>query len=128
VWLEAVEVPDNAADEAESFLRVAADSLSRQIRIGNENGLTYYSIRENGSNVVYLDLPYNPSAHRWWRIREGGGMIHWEVSPDGLMWTQLNAAITPSWVDSIEINIGAGTYGTENVPGDFAFDNVNAPP
>ena len=40
-------------------------------------------------------IPFDPVAHRWWRIREGtgagaggtSGNLYWDTSPDGVTWT-----------------------------------------
>lgn len=50
-------------------------------------------------------IPYDPVAHRVWRIRENGGMLIFEVSPDRVSWVQLRAVATPEWVDAITVSM-----------------------
>lgn len=50
-------------------------------------------------------IPYDPIAHRVWRIRENGGMLNFEASSDRSNWVQLRAVPTPEWVDALTISM-----------------------
>jgi hypothetical protein len=74
-------------------------------------------------------LTYNATTHRWLRIRESGGTVYWDTSPDGLTWTQ-----RASWVVSgitltaCRVELGAGVWDGGTSTGSADFDNINTPP
>jgi hypothetical protein len=45
------------------------------------------SITQAGTTTTVGSLTYSATAHAYWRIRESGGAIHWDTSPDGTTWT-----------------------------------------
>ncbi len=45
-------------------------------------------------------ITYSATDHRWWKIRESGGTVYFETSPDGLTWTTQRSISTPAWVGS----------------------------
>src|SRR5690606_20661782 len=45
-----------------------------------------------------VELPYDPVAHLWLRLREGGTNVYWDTSPDGSTWTNRRTLATPAWV------------------------------
>lgn len=55
---------------------------------------------------VYAEIPYDPVAHRWWRIRERDGTTYWEVSSEGFSWTVLASAPNPVPVERMSVKIG----------------------
>lgn len=55
------------------------------------------------SEVTYydpasVDITYNATTHKWLRIRETGGNVLWDTSPDGTTWTTRRTLATPAWV------------------------------
>ena len=40
-------------------------------------------------------IPYDPTTHRYWRIREAAGTIAWEHSVDRITWNELHAEPAP---------------------------------
>jgi hypothetical protein len=85
------------------------------------------------SRVGYADpgavyLAYDPVAHRWLRIRDTAGSVHWETSPDGVTWT-IRRTLTPSpgWVSgAVQVLIESSRDGGAN---DAALiDNFNITP
>lgn len=71
-------------------------------------------------------VAYDPDEHAWWRIREGGGNVRFETSPDGLAWTTQRTVATPSWVESEDaVAVQLIAHRTDGVA-DFAeFDDFN---
>lgn len=49
-----------------------------------------------GGDHQVFEIPYDPVAHRWWRIRESSGTCYWDTSPDGTNWTNQASAATPA--------------------------------
>jgi hypothetical protein len=67
-----------------------------------------------GSGLDMDSIPYDPVAHRWWRIREEGGVVYWEASPDNADYTvlaeRLVTALFP--MDNVRMRIRAYANGT----------------
>lgn len=67
--------------------------------------------------------PYDPVAYRYFRIRESGGVMFWEHSPDGRMWTTDYGK--PDLFDVTALI--AGIYAVPPTTG-VVYDNVNFVP
>ncbi len=60
--------------------------------------------------------PYDADAHRWIGIRFSAGQVYFEVSPDGVDWSQIADADLPFSVASVVPVITAGNYEFLPVP------------
>ncbi|MEU6222243.1 hypothetical protein [Streptomyces sp. NPDC047042] len=73
-------------------------------------------------------ITYDATAHAWLRIRETGGQLYWDTSPDGASWTNRRAATSPGWVGDTTLQVQLISHrdgGTD----DFAeFDSFNSAP
>jgi hypothetical protein len=79
---------------------------------GNNNlRLTY---EDDGDYVTISEEPFDPIAHRFWRLREADGNVHYEVSPDGSNWTEKTQRPAAPILDPrfSSVFIGGYTYGT----------------
>jgi hypothetical protein len=84
---------------------------------------------EIGSVKDEDSLSYSPTDHRWLRLREAAGTVYHEVSPNGSDWSVLKTRASPGYLDSVVVNIGAGTFSPTTASSDFLrVDNVNAAP
>src|SRR5690606_37331628 len=84
------------------------------------------------SNVDYWDpdaveLPYDPVAHLWLRLREDGTNVYWDTSPDGSTWTNRRTLATPAWVTTSidDTAVDLWSYRDAGVEDYAAYDNVN---
>lgn len=76
-------------------------------------------------------IPYNPAVHKWFRVRETGGTLYWDYSPDGLAWTNAWSQATPPPTSldmtqvypSMLVNTGAEASTTTVI-----WDNYNVSP
>lgn len=71
---------------------------------------------------------YDSTAHAWVRLRESGGTIYFDTSPDGSTWTNQFSRTTPSAIAGINVcsvaldaNVATGSVTS-------TFDNFNNPP
>jgi hypothetical protein len=79
-----------------------------------------------GSVVSSVTLPYDPVAHLFWRLREAGGSIFWDSSPDGTTWRNRAEATRAVEVTAMYFTMAAG----HDAPGPggtpvVRFDRVN---
>jgi hypothetical protein len=82
-------------------------------------------------NSQYLgfstSIPYDPESHRWWRLREKDGVLHWEVSADGQQWNALLSKPTPMNVTFVTLHLQAGNFDKVAYPGLAIFESFNTP-
>ena len=79
--------------------------------------------------VDRLITPYDPAAHRYWRIRHNltTNTVSFETSPDGAIWTSRKTVTAGFAVTALRFVLMAGAWGTGNAaPGaaiynDFQF-------
>ena len=86
-------------------------------------------IQVDGSWTEESTTPYDPVAHAWWRLRESGGTIYYEVSPDAQTWNLMASTPWPSEWDTrpFYFDFSAGYSGTNTA--DYGYvDNVNVLP
>jgi hypothetical protein len=78
-------------------------------------------------NEVLDAMPFDPGAHRWWRIRHSSGSasLFMGVSPDGSSWDELEVAAPP---DVSRSTFVIGTDDAADPLGTVAVDNFNEVP
>lgn len=82
-------------------------------------------VEDGASDPARVIVPYNPTLHAYWRIREEGGTLHFETSRDGTAWDPpIRSAPTPSFADDVRIELGAGIQGP-GASGRAIFDDLN---
>lgn len=102
-----------------------------QLQVSNDDSFTKtYSIQQLSNNLEFYNLgsfvggvPYDPTNHRWWKIKLKGGHITYETSPEGATWTVLASAPQTGMVYQMKpylrtINGSGATRTTE-------FDNLS---
>jgi hypothetical protein len=95
-------------------------------RVIHFEGQVYAETRIDGVSDRYGPaLTYDPDQHRYWRIREADGLLHWEVSPDGSTWTEL--ASREPWFDvtHVQADLGVGTDSSSPPATTARFDDFN---
>ncbi|MFE5368195.1 hypothetical protein [Streptomyces mirabilis] len=73
-------------------------------------------------------IPYDPAAHVWLRIRETGGTVYWDTSPDTLTWTNQRTLASPTWVNDPNLEYQLIAHRSDGTADYAEFDNVNTPP
>lgn len=71
---------------------------------------------------VYLN--YDPVAHKYVRIREAGGLLYWETSPNGSNWVVQRSKAPAIPVTNRAVAIFAGQWGT-GTGGSAFFDDFS---
>jgi hypothetical protein len=84
-------------------------------------------LREGYADGGALFPPYDPVAHAWLRLRETGGTLLWEASPDSSNWTVLRTAPSPAWAADATLSLLLESTRTDGSNNFAELDNVNLP-
>lgn len=84
--------------------------------------------RVAGVTTTAVNIPYVAANHGpWWRIREAGGTVFFDVSKGGVDWTNLGSTGTPAFANTLAVVIQAGG-GAGDLYGNLFVDYVNSFP
>lgn len=129
--VQVVGVPNLVANgSTEAMLRLSLDSAN-EIAVVWANGQLYFRTRVNYAYSDVGAVPFDQAAMAWWRIREQGGTLYWDTSPDSVAWTvRRTLAGAPFPLNALKIGLLAGNYNNADpaTVGVATFDNLNAPP
>jgi hypothetical protein len=100
---------------AGAFFRVSNGSDSLEI------GVVDGALQLRLGSAVMLSVPFDPVAHRIWRIAETAGAISMETSPDGTVWDKLLSTTTPPWAQFATVSFGARNPNGVGDPGTVTF-------
>jgi uncharacterized membrane protein YphA (DoxX/SURF4 family) len=118
-----IEISQVLPPPGQTLLEITGTSTSFTAGIIVANGLLTYS----DSAGTFTMMPYNPSAHRWWRIRPAGDKLVAETSPNGKGWTMFASATTASPSDvAIAAYVQSDTSNT--TPGAAVFQGIDVCP
>jgi hypothetical protein len=120
-----VEVVRPLVAHANAATYLAAIAGSDSVAIGISNGRVGASYTLSGTHTVVGEAPYDETRHRWVRLREQGGTLYWETSPQGTEWTVLASRTPPITLTAVWLSFGAGTSAPLAAPGVAVFDNFN---
>ena len=83
-----------------------------------------------GGQSNRAEEPYNPTLHRWWRIRHDAeaNLLHWETSPDGAWWKTHRSEAPPFPITSLAVLLDIWPVASIAAPVRAQFDNLNLPP
>ena len=70
---------------------------------------------------------YDPVLHKYWRIREAGGILYCETSPDASTWNLLHSRAPLPGLSLSRVRIVFATQGGV-APSKAYFDDLNLPP
>lgn len=128
IFAEVEPAPAAASRQALITLR---QSSGNELHLGVEGSpyALHCAVTVNGDRDLILSA-YDPVAMRYLRLRHASSTVFWETAPAAAgPWTIRRQAPPPSWaLDSVEVRLRAGNWGS--LPGGaFAwFDNLNYPP
>lgn len=130
-YLQVTTVTSGGTD-ADSIFLISAEATPLAT-IGATNGFRFIKERATiyaqrivaGVITSVASTAYNGTTHAWWKIRESGGTIYWEVSTDGTTWNSFASYAHSMNIGAMYVHIGAACYKAETNPGNFFFDNFN---
>jgi len=112
---------------------------------GDDRVETYFSLRVDAYNMYFFDyspgaltmqawqdatdlnkstIPYDPDAHRYWRIQDVGGAVGFFTSPDGREWTKRHEVPSVLDIRALDVELGAGADADALLPVGSRFDDV----
>jgi hypothetical protein len=92
------------------------------------NGQLTVSYDDSAGLTEVASVTYDVAAHRWWQFRDTGTTLEFEVSADGLDFSSLGSAPTPSFVNDVRIQVYAATLTNEGSPTASQLDRLNIAP
>ncbi|MBB1253189.1 hypothetical protein H3146_07365 [Streptomyces sp. OF3] len=123
--------PPSGAGSTVAYCGVMVNSATPGIRAGflldAASGQLRMAAETDYWDPTGTEITYSPTTHLWLRIRETGGTLYWDTSPDGTTWTNRRNIAAPAWiaadVDQCALDLFAHRDdGTD----DYAeYDNVN---
>lgn len=106
-----------------TLLQVSIGNLAVGIKAVGESQLSLFDTAADPPELV--ELPYERSNMRWWRIRPEGGVVIGEYSGDGKRWQRLGASITPAPTGPTLVHLNAGAFAPLANPATAELDNFN---
>lgn len=82
-------------------------------------------LREGYADGAALFPAYDPVAHAWLRLREDGGSLRWEASPDGRTWSLLRTASSPAWATHADLSLLFEAHRDTGTPDYARLDSLN---
>ncbi|MBP5926683.1 hypothetical protein F3K32_42515 [Streptomyces sp. LBUM 1483] len=113
------------AGTTQTIMRFGVDANNRVTYYTDGGGILTARVTNAGVNTNVVIGTYDPYAHAWWRLRESGGNILFDTSPDGWTWTN-RASIAHTWsTAAVFATFLCGYYGSEAAGMAGYVDHVN---
>lgn len=117
--VEVTEVPD--VEGVEVLLQWVVNNNYRHF-IAAEAGRLYFGT-QNDADYTSAETPFDPVAHRHWRLRNERNTIVYETSADGASWTVGHTSGVLIPLDEAYVELAAGAYLEVAGAHTAAFDN-----
>jgi hypothetical protein len=113
----------NQGDYAETVFCLGIDD-GFWYRMMAEKGQLYFQFR-NGGAISSTNIPYNATAHRWWRMghKVATNQVLFQTSSDGSTWVTQRIVAVGVPITALKIELSAGTYNIVSPTGTAIFDN-----
>jgi hypothetical protein len=116
-----------AVNTCNAFLRASTTSNDFIMFTANLTSLTCLH-GAGGSQQQVCQVPFDPVAHKLWRLRGTGGTVYWETSPDGTTWTTQYSEPAAIALDALGIGVGARENAVVGSAQVAVFDTFNQLP
>ncbi len=123
-----VEVPEPVTAAGAGLLDVELrDDAGEGLRFFQDSGaLAMGYVTLVPSFVTVAELPYQPVAFRWWRLRTSPSRVYWETAPDGETWTTRAELAWPfSSRRGFFLSLKGANFSGTAAGATVAFDNLN---
>jgi len=102
VAVTTVPAASTATEAYASVFVNAPDIATSGVRIGfvinAVTGLLKFSSETGYFDAGATTVTYSAVTHKFLRLRETGGNVLWDTSPDGTTWTNRRTLATPAWI------------------------------
>ena len=119
IAVEVPEVPD-VMSEVEVIFQLDAPGNARAMMV-EQAGLLHARYEDDNGEFEPATVTYSPTEHRMWQMREDGGSIHFEVSPDGKTWQDLGSVASGSLATAVMVELRAWLSRFEPSPKTIRF-------
>jgi hypothetical protein len=119
--------PPQAGANAWAEIYVTDATFDDYLYMGGDEVELWLGYGIDGVWFSVADVPYNPAASPYWRMREEAGQIYWELSADGQQWSVIEQMTAPFDVGAVRAWLAGGS-GNETDPVTVAFDDFNITP
>ena len=96
-------------------------------QVTHRNGVLEAAVYGVPDDGVRVEIPYVPADHRYWRLREEAGRLHWETSPDRGTWTSFHDEALPLAPEHVRGMLAIGGQQVTATEGRFGDVNLDAP-
>ncbi len=125
VSVEVISTP-GVGKATQAFFSVGIDSAN-YIEIVQKEDMIAFGYERADKYTTIKSIPYDPAAHRFWRLRESEGVVIHETSPEGQNWT--NQAETPTSalfpMDLVRVLMGGNGDAGPTGPKQGRFDKLS---
>ena len=90
----------------------------------NEDGTLLAAVYNVPDDGVRASRAYDPVDDLYWRIREDGGVLYWETSPDRAAWSELHSEPVPIPTEHV-MGLVSGGGQLRGAASQLRFDDVN---
>jgi hypothetical protein len=126
VAVRIVEVPTSTGFSG--LLLVSSVGFDDRIEIAFASGSVVFRYWLLNMVTELGSVPYTPSEHAWFRLRDAGGITHWETSGDGVNFVTHHSLRTPFDASSGQPALFGGASGGMRPTGAMRFDDFNLLP
>ena len=124
VAVKVPEVTTQATIGVQTFIYLETADGSQELVLLLEGG--GFQLYGTGPTLVVTG-GYDPQEDLWWRLREAGGDLFFETSPDGTTFVLRGQWPDPIVLDDVRVGLGAGAWQALASPGQARFDCYNLP-
>lgn len=77
---------------------------------GTNPGALFVIVRRNGVKTKEAYYNFDTTSMAYWRIRETGGLVYWETSPNGVNWSYLDSYVHGLDLREVTVIVTCGFY------------------
>lgn len=110
------------------YIKIKGDSSNQLFWFIDSSNVLKAFKKVAGSNTAIATGTYDPTVHKYFRIRESLGTIYFDYSTDSTNWFQFASTSNPFAITSVTIGQQVGTSGTEVSPATAILDNFSLAP
>lgn len=132
VWVQHVTMDAGPTTSFESTV-IVQDDIDHRLDWVFNKGADFIGARtiSGGAATYPFSTAYDPATFAFVRIRETGGVVYWDSSPDGTSWVNRGSFdyVAAGWTwRPVQFAISSGDWGTAGAGQTATWDSVNVVP